>query len=227
MTAPAPNASRMNSWSSMGVGGVVPALGQVGRAAVEGDAAADEQQPLGDVLDRAELVRDVEDGDAQLPVQPREQRRERILRVGVDAGGRLVEDQQPRLCGDRLSDEGALLLAAGEGGDRLVGLFGQADAVDRRVDGVAIVGGERPEQVPPGDAARGRRPRGRSRAPRFRAAPAAGGRRPRPRRARRAGSPNSRTVPACGCSRPTISRSSVVLPPPFGPAIATNCPAGI
>src|SRR6185436_5566951 len=55
-TAPAPNASRMNSWSSMKVGGVVPEVGQVGGAAVKGDPAPDEQQPLGDVLDRTELV---------------------------------------------------------------------------------------------------------------------------------------------------------------------------
>ena len=32
------------------------------------------------------------------------------------------------------------------------------------------------------------------------------------------------TRPVVGCSSPRISRSSVVLPPPFGPAIATNSP---
>ena len=33
----------------------------------------------------------------------------------------------------------------------------------------------------------------------------------------RAGSPKSSARPAVGCSRPSASRSSVVLPPPFGP----------
>ena len=40
----------------------------------------------------------------------------------------------------------------------------------------------------------------------------------------RAGSPKSVTSPLVGRSRPSASRSSVVLPPPFGPAIATNSP---
>ena len=40
-----------------------------------------------------------------------------------------------------------------------------------------------------------------------------------------AGRPKTRTVPAVGRSSPSTSRSSVVLPPPFGPAIATNSPA--
>ena len=61
--APAANASRMNSRSSMGVGGVVPDAREVLRRAVEDDAAADEHEPLDEALDRSELVRDVEDGD--------------------------------------------------------------------------------------------------------------------------------------------------------------------
>ena len=85
-TAPAPNASRMNSWSSVHVGRVVPACRQVGGHAVEGNAAPDQQQTLGDVLDRAELVRDVEDRHMQLAVEAREQGGERILGVGIDAG---------------------------------------------------------------------------------------------------------------------------------------------
>src|SRR5262245_17172229 len=95
-TAPAPKARRMNSCSSMRVRGVVPQLGQVAGAAVERDPAADEQQALRDVLDRAELVRDVEDGDLQLVVERGEQGGKRLLRVGVDSGRRLVEDQQAR-----------------------------------------------------------------------------------------------------------------------------------
>ena len=47
-------------------------------------------------------------------VQLAEQPGERLLRVDVDAGGRLVEDEQLRLRGERLRDEGALLLPARE-----------------------------------------------------------------------------------------------------------------
>ena len=59
--------------------GVVPDARQVARPTVEDDAAAHEHEPLDEVLDRAELVRDVEDGHAELRVQPVEERRERLL----------------------------------------------------------------------------------------------------------------------------------------------------
>src|SRR4051794_33730524 len=154
-TAPAPKASLMNSWSSMRVGGVVPALGQVVRVAVELDPAPDEEQPLRDVLDRAELVRDVEDGDVELAVQSGEQCGERLLRVGVDTGRRLVEDQQPRLRGDRLRDEGALLLPAGEGCNGLACLVAETDAGDRALDGLAVGTREPADEPGPGDAAGG------------------------------------------------------------------------
>ena len=42
--------------------------------------------------------------------------------------------------------------------------------------------------------------------------------------AARAGSPYSSTAPCVGRSSPSAIRSNVVLPPPFGPAIATNSP---
>src|SRR5436190_17667373 len=73
--APAANASRMNSRSSMHVRGVVPDAGERRRRAVEDDPLAHEHEPLDDVLDRAELVRDVEDRDGELAVQPLEQLR--------------------------------------------------------------------------------------------------------------------------------------------------------
>ena len=98
----------------------MPALGEIGRAAVEDDPAADEQEPLDDVLDRAELVRDVRGSSRRSSrCSSGEQRGERLLGVHVDAGRRLVEDQEPRLGGERLGDEGTLLLAAGERRDRV------------------------------------------------------------------------------------------------------------
>ena len=51
----------------------MPDAGQTLGRAVEDDAAADEDEPLDEALDRAELVRDVEDGDSELAVQAVEQ----------------------------------------------------------------------------------------------------------------------------------------------------------
>src|SRR5688572_30906268 len=81
ITAPAAKASRMNSESNMDVRGVVPDAGKVPRPAVEDDRAADEHESLDVALDRAELVRDVEDRRSELSVQACEQRRERLLRL--------------------------------------------------------------------------------------------------------------------------------------------------
>ena len=50
----------------MGVRWVVPDSGKLRGVAVERDAAADEDEPRDDVLDGAELVRDVEDRDPEL-----------------------------------------------------------------------------------------------------------------------------------------------------------------
>src|SRR5438046_2337665 len=110
-TAPAAKASRMNSRSSMRVRGVVPEGGQGLGRPVEQDALTDEHESLHDVLDRPELVGDVEDRHAELAVEPLEQDGERLLRRDVDACRRLVEREQPRLAGERLRDQRALLLA--------------------------------------------------------------------------------------------------------------------
>ena len=64
------------------------------------------------MLDRAELVRDVEDRHPELVAQPDEQSRDRLLGLDVDSRGRLVQRQQLRLAGERLGDERALLLTA-------------------------------------------------------------------------------------------------------------------
>src|SRR5206468_11669697 len=96
-TMPAPNARRMNSRSSMGVGGVVPDTGQGRRRPVEDDAAAHEHDALDELLDGAELVRDVEDRHTELLAEPAEERGDRVLRLDVHTGGRLVEDEQLRL----------------------------------------------------------------------------------------------------------------------------------
>src|SRR5207342_522194 len=140
MTTPAASASRMNSNSNMRVRGVVPQAGELRGRAVEDDRLAHEHEPLDDVLDRAELVRDEEDRDAQLAVQACEQVGQRLLRLDVDSGRRLVEGEQLRACDERLGDERALLLAAGEAPDRALGERRQADPLDRLVDRLAVGG---------------------------------------------------------------------------------------
>src|SRR5687767_9992399 len=92
--APAAKASRMKSASRMDMRRVVPLARQVRRRAVEHDAPAHEHQALDELLDGPELVRDEEDGRVELRVQLGEQHRERLLRVDVDAGRRLVEHEQ-------------------------------------------------------------------------------------------------------------------------------------
>ena len=57
----------------MDVGGVVPERRAARRRAVEDDPLAHEHDPLDDVLDGAELVRDVEDRDAELVAELLEQ----------------------------------------------------------------------------------------------------------------------------------------------------------
>src|SRR5919198_976557 len=152
-TIPAANASRMNSSSSMRVRRVVPDAGQLLRATVEDDPLAHEYESLHEPLDRAELVRDVEDRDPELAVEALEQRAERLLRRDVDAGRRLVEREQRRPRGERLRDERALLLTAGEPQQRPAGEVRDPDALERLVDGGAVLGpqpSERPQRCPPG-----------------------------------------------------------------------------
>src|SRR5438093_876286 len=87
----------MNWGSKMDMRRVVPAIRKRGRIAVEDDSAAHEHEPLDVGLDRAELVRDVEDGDAELaaelveeagaaaarPLEPHDEPYERRLSAAV------------------------------------------------------------------------------------------------------------------------------------------------
>src|SRR4051794_26302570 len=88
-TAPVASARRMNSRSSMVtvvvvVRRVVPHAGKPARRTVVDDPTANEDDPVDDVLDGAELVRDVEDRDAELRPERLEEVPERLLRGGVD-----------------------------------------------------------------------------------------------------------------------------------------------
>ena len=94
------------------------------------------------MLDGSELVRDVQDGHAELPVQPGEQGCEGLLRRDVDSGRGLVEDEQLRVAGERLGHERALLLASGEPGERPICDLGEPDSVDRLLDASSILTAE-------------------------------------------------------------------------------------
>jgi hypothetical protein len=131
----------------MDVRRVVPDTGQIVRRAVEDDRSPDEDEPLDVVLDRSELVRDVHDRHAELAVEPGEELGERLLRLGVDTGGRLVENEQGRLPGKRLGDECALLHPARQRAERSVCDCVQADAADRLVDEATIVGPQAPDET--------------------------------------------------------------------------------
>src|SRR5262245_61028638 len=127
ITAPTAKARRMNSESNMDVRGVVPDAGKLGRRPVEDDRPAHEHETLDVMLDGAELVRDVEDGHAEVDVEPREQLAERLLALGVDPGRGLVERQQPWLARKRLRDQRPLLLATREAAQLGIRAVAEAD----------------------------------------------------------------------------------------------------
>ena len=83
---------------------------------------------------------------AELAVEAIEQARECLLRLGVDSGRRLVQDEQRRLAGESLGDEGALLLAARERPQREIGAVCEPDTLDRLGDDGAVAAAQRAEQ---------------------------------------------------------------------------------
>ena len=106
-----------------------------------------------------------------------------------------------------------------------IGAVREPDALDRLVDDRAVAAAQRAEQ--PAATRAGRRDdlaHGRRRLdPELRALREVA-ERGAAREARR-GLAEEQRLARAGRSRPSASRSSVVLPPPFGPAIATNSPA--
>ena len=146
-TAPAPSASRMNSVSNMDVRRVVPDARELGRCAVEDDRSPDEDDPLDEAFDGPELVGDVDDGHAEIRVQLIEQRGQGLLRLRIDACGRLVQNEERRAARKCLRDEGTLLHAAGERPDGNIRSSRQTDALDRLGDELAITPAHRLEQA--------------------------------------------------------------------------------
>src|SRR6266550_3211287 len=98
-------------------------------AAVDGlhrRAVAQHGDGVRDLGELIELVGDQDRGDA-LALEFQQQVEQRIAVAFVQAGGRLIEDQQLDFLGERLGDFDQLLLADAEIGDQRIGRFIQAD----------------------------------------------------------------------------------------------------
>jgi hypothetical protein len=151
-------------------------LAQLGQAAVVDDrAAAHDRHVVADLLDLAHVVRAQEHGQAARG-EPLDERAHVADAGGVEAVGRLVEHQQPRVAQQARRDAEALAHPVGVAADLVTGAAGQVDDLQRLVDpvraGAAVEHGE-PLEIPapgqvgiearaldePGDALQRARPR--------------------------------------------------------------------
>ena len=112
-----------------------PSAGLEPRRGVVGDdqAVVDDDHPVGDRVGLLEVVGGQHDRGAVLRVQPLDL----LLEVGpvlrVEAGRRLVEEQQPRRVHQADRDVEPAALAAGQGRDRAVGVLGEVERLDQLV----------------------------------------------------------------------------------------------
>ena len=131
-------------------------------------AQVHDRDPVGQVPDGGQVVRDEQQREAELALQPPQQVEHLRLHADVEGGDRLVADQEVRLPRERPGDAHPLPLAAGElvrvaAGDRRV----QADQLQQLADpGGALAAvrragraprAARPRSAPPSAAGRGRR----------------------------------------------------------------------
>ena len=86
----------------------------LGRPGLDDPAEVHHRDPVGDVPGQPEVVGDHEDAEAELLAQLEQQRQDLAADRRVEAGDRLVGDQQLRLEGQRAGDQHALPLAAGQ-----------------------------------------------------------------------------------------------------------------
>jgi hypothetical protein len=115
------------------------------RRTVGEDLAVDHDQAVEPLARAVEVVRRHQNRE---PVrdEPAHEPQQRIFGRRVDAGRRLVEQQQQRLLRDRARDECALLLPAGERADVAVGETAPLDRFDRARAGTPDERGERAER---------------------------------------------------------------------------------
>ena len=189
-------------------------------------ACVEQHHPVGVLRGEREVVHRRDERQAGLRAEAVEQLERLLLVADVEGGGRLVEQDDPRLLRERACDDDALLLAAAERPETPVGEREQVEPRERAGGRVAVARSllrERAEMRRPaeehvlGDG----HPRRRRRLLRH------DGDEPRELRARElvdAGRPSRTISPANGTSR-AIARSSVVLPAPFGPMSASHSPS--
>jgi hypothetical protein len=72
------------------------------------------RDPVGDLADHGEVMRDEEHGETVRTPQSLQQRQDLCLHGHVERGGRLVRNQQPRPVHDRHRNQNPLALAAGK-----------------------------------------------------------------------------------------------------------------
>jgi hypothetical protein len=137
----------------MDMRGVVPVAGERGGRPVEDDLAPYEDEPLHELLDGPELVRDVKDRGAELRVKVLEQSGEGLLGVRIHARRRFVEHEEIGLARQRFCDVSALPLSAGKPVDRVIGPLNEADALDCAANGSAIRARIRAEEAASRNAA--------------------------------------------------------------------------
>src|SRR5207247_4940926 len=104
------------------------------RRALDRAAAGEVDDAVEVADDRVDVVRDEQHGDLLLLADAAHERGDRGLVGEVEAVERLVEQQQPRPPDERLRDQQALLLAAGELADWPAGISGGADELDHLRD---------------------------------------------------------------------------------------------
>ena len=196
-----------------------------------------EQDAVGDLAREAHLVRDDDHGRA-VARELAHDGQHLVGELGVERGGRLVEQHDLRLHRERARDRHALLLPAGQPRRIFIGLVaqaargrrhssasssaslrGQAADADRRLDDVAEHGHVRPQvellehdaEVAPHAVDLAQRPRSTAA-------------RSRPSR-KPSDSPSMKISPAVGISRWLMQRSSVLLPEPLAPIMLTTLAA--
>ena len=122
----------------------------------EPHALTTEAQHVGGVaIHDRQLVRDEEDGQSLLPLQPGHQLVQTLLPRFIDAGRRLVEEEHIRIADERERHEQTLELSTRDRADRLfAGLARHAHQVQRPSNGCARLPGERrarPQEVSAGN----------------------------------------------------------------------------
>ncbi len=113
-------------------------LGQALRAVVVVQRAIEARHAVAGRDDAAEIVRDDDEGEAEALLEVVEQADEPFLAGLVDAGGGLIEEQEPGFGDQGAGDEDALLLAAGQAPDGLLREGQHIDGLEGCADGGAV-----------------------------------------------------------------------------------------